>query len=95
LEGEPEWQGQNPDGSFRAPPHDAGGHTWHHGDRVLLEAIRLGGGRLPAEVGGTSAMPAFAAVLSDREIAAVLSFIKSAWPEEIRAVQWEMTGREE
>jgi mono/diheme cytochrome c family protein len=35
-------------------------------------------------------MPAFAGVLSDAEIAAVLSWIKSQWPPEIRRHQEEM-----
>lgn len=46
LEGEPDWKIQNEDNSFKAPPHDAGGHTWHHADEELVEAIRLGGARL-------------------------------------------------
>jgi len=32
-----------------------------------------------------SAMPAYEGVLSDKEIVAVLSWIKSEWPAEIRA----------
>lgn len=95
LEGEADWKMQNEDGSFRAPPHDATGHTWHHGDELLSEAIRLGGARLPDNIGGTSNMPAFADVLSDEEIAAVLAYIKSSWPEEIRQLQWEATVREQ
>ena len=95
LEGEPDWQVQNEDKSFRAPPHDASGHTWHHGDDQLIESIRLGGARLPEEIGGSSNMPAFAEVLSDEEIAAVLTYIKSTWPDDIRAIQWEQTIREQ
>jgi mono/diheme cytochrome c family protein len=93
LEGEANWQQPNPDGSFRAPPHDANGHTWHHSDGQLMEAIRLGGSRLPAEIGGTSAMPAFAEALDESEIAAVLAYIKSAWPEDIRQAQWQVTSQ--
>ncbi len=91
LEGEANWQQLNPDGSFRAPPHDANGHTWHHSDGQLIEAIRLGGARLPAEIGGTSAMPAFAEALDEAEIEAVLAYIKSTWPKDIRQVQWQVT----
>ena len=36
-------------------------------------------------------MPAFGQTLSDAEIWAVLAFIKSRWPEEIRARQAEIT----
>jgi mono/diheme cytochrome c family protein len=91
LEGEADWKLQNADGSFRSPPHDAGGHTWHHSDAQLIDAIRRGGARLPADIGGTSAMPAYDAILSAGEIAAVLEFIKSAWPEEQRLYQWQIT----
>jgi mono/diheme cytochrome c family protein len=89
LEGEEEWQVQNEDKSFRAPPHDADGHTWHHGDKILFESIELGGERLPDNIGGTSSMPAFGGTLSDQDIAAVLTYIKSTWPDDIRAIQWE------
>ncbi|MDT8304533.1 MAG: cytochrome c [Anaerolineae bacterium] len=85
LEGEADWKEPNPDNSLRAPPHDATGHTWHHSDRVLREAILQGGERLGAF--GTSNMPAFAETLSEREVDAVLAYIKSTWPEEIRNMQ--------
>lgn len=95
LAGEPDWQQPNADGSFRAPPHGASGHTWHHGDGVLLEAIRLGGSRLSGQLGGASAMPAFERALSREEMLAVLAFIKQSWPEDIRLIQWEMTVQEQ
>lgn len=91
LEGEADWKLQNPDGSFRAPPHDANGHTWHHSDAQLIDAIRLGGTRLSPDVGGTSPMPAYGDILTDDDIAAVLDYIKSTWPEDIRLYQWERT----
>ena len=91
LEGEDEWQIQDDDGAFRAPPHDAEGHTWHHSDRILLEAIALGGSRLPDNIGGSSDMPAFRDILSPHEIAAVLTYIKSSWPDDVRAIQWQQT----
>jgi mono/diheme cytochrome c family protein len=91
LEGHPNWKEYNEDGSFRPPPHDASGHTWHHADSVLIETIRFGGGRLTGNLAGLSNMPAFGEVLSDQEIAAVLAYIKSTWPEEQRQFQWEAT----
>ena len=60
LEGEANWKEQNEDTSFRAPPHIADGHTWHHPVSQVLAAIAEGGARLPAEVGGASNMPAYA-----------------------------------
>ncbi len=92
LEGEANWQKQNEDGSFRAPPHTAEGHTWHHSDQQLLEAITLGGARFnDVNVGGTSNMPAFKDILTEEEMAAVLTYIKSHWPDDIRAAQWQVT----
>jgi mono/diheme cytochrome c family protein len=93
LEGEADWQVQNEDGSFRAPPHDASGHTWHHSDALLLESIRLGGARLPDDIGGTSKMPVFEGILTERQMVAILTYIKSTWPGDIRLIQWEQTTR--
>jgi mono/diheme cytochrome c family protein len=92
LEGEPEWKVQNEDGSFRAPPHNADGHTWHHDDALLTEAIQQGGARFDGlNVGGTSNMPAFAENLTDEEITAGLAYIKSSWPDDLRQAQWQVT----
>ena len=77
LEGEANWQMQNEDNSFRSPPHDANGHTWHHGDSTLIESIVLGGDRLPDNIGGFSQMPAYGTTLTFEEIAAVLTYINS------------------
>jgi mono/diheme cytochrome c family protein len=90
LEGQPGWQRPLPDGGLPAPPHDPDGHTWHHPDRLLFEITKFGGQALaPPEF--KSNMPAFGQTLSDPEIWAVLAFIKSRWPEEIRARQEEIT----
>lgn len=82
LEGEADWKENNPDGSFRAPPHDETGHTWHHSDSYLIESVKLGGPRLPANI-GVSAMPPYEEVLTDTQIEAILAYIKSTWPSEI------------
>lgn len=96
LEGETDWKVQNDDGSFRSPPHNEEGHTWHHGDPTLLESIYSGGARLnDMNIGGTSNMPVFGEVLTDEEITAVLAYIKSTWPNDIRQLQWEVTLREQ
>ncbi len=36
-------------------------------------------------------MPAYGGTLTDEEITAVLDYIKSTWPEDIRLYQWERT----
>lgn len=92
LEGEAGWQDLNDDGSYRAPAHDATGHTWQHDDTRLIQIVKLGGARVAPDV-GVSNMPGYANILSDTEIAAVLSYIKSSWPPEVQQVQWEVTMR--
>ncbi len=91
LEGQPDWRSRGPAGLLPAPPHDATGHTWHHTDQVLFDLTKHG---LAAFVGPDydSAMPAFDGVLSDAEIVAVLSFIKSRWPARIRQRHDEMNA---
>jgi len=43
LEGAENWQDHNEDGTYKPPPHDDSGHTWHHSDKVLFEYVKLGG----------------------------------------------------
>jgi mono/diheme cytochrome c family protein len=89
LEGQPNWKRRLADGSFPAPPLDETGHTWHHPDSVLFATVKLGG-QATAPPDFPSKMPGFAKVLSDDEIRAVLAFIKSGWPPEIRRLQEEI-----
>ena len=86
LEGQPNWRQPNADGSMPAPPHDATGHTWHHNDAALFATTKLGGAAT-SPVAAPNAMPAFGGRLSDREIWAVLSYIKSTWPPELQQQQ--------
>jgi mono/diheme cytochrome c family protein len=86
LEGQPDWRERRPDGRLPAPPHDDTGHTWHHSDRLLFELTKYGVGRY-APPGYESDMPAFAGILSDDDLWAVLAYIKSSWSPQVRAVQ--------
>lgn len=86
LEGQPDWRTRLPNGRLPAPPHDASGHTWHHPDKVLFEITR-DGITAHAPAGYESDMPAFGPKSSDAEIWAVLAYIKSRWPVEIRERQ--------
>lgn len=86
LEGQPNWRVPGEDGILPAPPHDQSGHTWHHGDDLLFSYTKKGGAALVPE-GFRSGMPGFAATLKDSEIWDILAFIKSTWPEDIRAAQ--------
>jgi mono/diheme cytochrome c family protein len=92
LEGQPNWREKLPTGRMPAPPHDATGHTWHHPDDILFGITKHG--LVPgkyAPPGYVSDMPAFDGRLTDDQIWAVLAYIKSTWPEEIRAAQLEKT----
>ncbi|MDH3233754.1 MAG: c-type cytochrome [Alphaproteobacteria bacterium] len=86
LEGEKNWKQRKSDGTFGAPPHDASGHTWHHADALLFRITKHGGASV-APAGFKSGMPGFKEQLSDREIWAVLAFIKSRWSPRERQVQ--------
>jgi mono/diheme cytochrome c family protein len=90
LEGQPRWRERNAQGRMPAPPHDASGHTWHHPDQLLFDITKHGVAKAAKLKDYDSAMPAFAGVLSDAEIVAVLSWIKSQWPPETRRRQEEM-----
>ncbi len=94
LEGQPNWRERLPHGRMPAPPHDASGHTWHHADAMLFDIVKEG--LVPgkyAPPGYQSDMPGFGSTLSDAEIRAVLAYIKSTWPEQIRARQSEVSRR--
>lgn len=86
LEGQPKWRERLANGRLPAPPHDASGHTWHHPDQVLFDLIKQGVAAY-AGAGYESDMPAYAGLLSDDEIRAVLAYIKSRWPAHIRDKQ--------
>ncbi|MET4103306.1 mono/diheme cytochrome c family protein [Roseovarius sp. MBR-78] len=94
LEGQPEWRSRLPNGRLPAPPHDVSGHTWHHPDRVLFDIVKRG----PAAIVGNgyeSDMPGYGGVLTDNEITAVIDYIKSTWPDRIRASQESRTLADE
>ena len=82
LEGQENWQVPDLEGYAPAPPHDETGHTWHHPDQQLFMTTKYG---TEALVGGSyrSRMIGFEDVLSDDKIIAILSYIKSTWPDRI------------
>jgi len=88
LEGQPNWRHSLSNGKWPAPPHDATGHTWHHSDKVLFNVTKYGMRTIVPD--RDTDMPGFENVLSDANIWAVLSYIESAWPPEIRARQQRM-----
>jgi mono/diheme cytochrome c family protein len=70
-----------------APPHDASGHTWQHPDYALVQLTKSGVATALCRPLNEKAMPKFERTLTDAEIVAILSYIKSTWPPEIRAQQ--------
>lgn len=94
LEGQPDWQSPGPDGVLPAPPHDRTGHTWHHPDEMLFDYTKLGGKEALSRQGiaFNSGMPGFGDRLTDAQIRDILAFIKSTWPERLRAVQSERSA---
>lgn len=92
LQGQPDWQRRLDTGRMPAPPHDETGHSWHHSDQSLFTITKLGVGAIVP--GYESDMPAFQGKLSDADIAAVLAFIKSTWPERQRRFQAEVTAND-
>jgi mono/diheme cytochrome c family protein len=80
------------------PPHNARGHTWHHGDcenlRMVMEGNRefrqemLQAQGVPPE---DTLMPSFQDQLSEEEAMAILEFLKTWWTEEQRVHQSNVT----
>ena len=92
LEGQADWKLPLPTGGRPAPPHDETGHTWHHPDQLLFDLTKRGGQAFsPTDYQNN--MPAFAELLTDREILASLAFIKSTWPRQIQAQQERINRR--
>ena len=94
LQGQPNWRIRGEDGLLPAPPHDATGHTWHHDDETLFILTKYGLAGL-MENAPPSGMPVYEGVLTDDEIIAVLSFIKSTWPDDLRQYHDELNAQSE
>lgn len=92
LEGQPDWKRRLENGRMPAPPHDETGHTWHHSDRNLFIVTK--GGVEAVVPGYESDMPAFEGILTDDEIADVLAYIKSTWPDRQREFQAEVSAND-
>jgi mono/diheme cytochrome c family protein len=72
--------GPSGEGKPPAPPMNYRGHAHHHPDWELLMVIEQGRT-------GLGQMPAWKGQLSDREITAVIAYIKTLWDEDQRAFQ--------
>lgn len=74
-----------------APPHTGEGHTWHHGDELLISYVQEGGMGDPESF---YPMPAFADQLSEEETVSVVAYLKTLWDDEQRAYQDRATASE-
>ena len=92
LEGQVNWRQKDVDGYLPAPPHDETGHTWHHPDSYLFLMTKYG---IEEMIGKSypNNMPAYKGKLTDKEIIAVLSYIKSSWPSRIQRQHDQITAR--
>ncbi|MFZ9070266.1 MAG: c-type cytochrome [Burkholderiaceae bacterium] len=84
LQGQFNWRSRDAQGYLPAPPHDPSGHTWHHPSEQLFNMVKYGIQHY-AGADYKSHMPKFERALSDEQIVAVLSYIKSTWPKDIQA----------
>jgi mono/diheme cytochrome c family protein len=90
LEGQPNWQTPLPNGRMPAPPHDASGHTWHHSDNDLIGIVKFGLKPYVAK-DYENDMPAFETILKDKEILAIVTYIKNTWQKREQAYQEQIT----
>ena len=85
LEGQVGWRDSKVDDMRLAPPHDKSGHTWHHPDELLYKLTKYGFKAMIGEDYKVS-MPVYDGIIEDQEIIAVLSYIKSTWPADIKKI---------
>ena len=92
LEGQVNWRQRDAEGYLPAPPHDESGHTWHHPDSYLFLMTKYG---IEEMIGKSypNNMPVFEDKLTDDEIIAALSYIKSTWPGRIQLKHDQINAR--
>lgn len=86
LQGQPNWQQPQAGGLLPAPPLDARGPSWQRTDQQLF-AIIAEGGQAFVQPNQVSGMPPFGGSLSDEQIWALVSYIKSIWPPQVQSAQ--------
>ncbi|MBU0674514.1 MAG: c-type cytochrome [Proteobacteria bacterium] len=70
--------GSTAQGKRLAPALNGTAHSWHHPPTLLLHYIQEG------SIDKSSPMPSFGDTLSKKESLAIITYIQSLWPEEIR-----------
>ena len=92
LEGQANWRQRDAEGYLPAPPHDETGHTWHHPDSYLFLMTKYGIEKMTGRSYRNN-MPAYEDKLTDEEIVAALSFIKSTWSGRIQRQHDQINAR--
>jgi mono/diheme cytochrome c family protein len=92
LEGQPSWHQRDSNGYMPAPPHDKTGHTWHHSDDYLFSMTKYGIEKMIGKKYPNN-MPAYEDQLTDEQIIAVLSYVKSTWPRRIQRQHDQINAR--
>lgn len=82
-----DWKKIGVDGKYPAPPLNGSAHTWHHSPAQLIRIINNGS----IKEGGS--MPSFKESLTNKEKQAVLDYIFSLWPEEIKTQYYNKYGK--
>jgi len=85
MEGAPNWRQRSENGRLPAPPLDATGNAWRRRDAELFAIVRDGAAAYP--FGYSADMPAFGGELTDEDVSAVLAYVKSRWPADVRSSQ--------
>lgn len=88
LAGKAGWDGEYPTGGRPPLPLDGSAPTWRLSDRDMFDVVKYGGQPF-SPPSYRNAMPAFETELADADIWAILSFVKSRWPEDARTRQKE------
>ena len=92
LEGQANWRQRGFNGYMPAPPHDETGHTWHHPDSYLFTMTKYGIEKMIGKPYPNN-MPAYEDKLTDEEILAALSYIKSTWSSRIQRQHDQINAR--
>lgn len=94
LAGKPGWDGDYPSGGRPPLPLDGSGAIWRLADRDIFDVTKFGGQPFSPPTYKND-MPAFEGRLADADIWAIIAFIKSRWPEDIRTRQKEAAKERE
>ncbi len=81
------WRQRDAEGLFPPPPLNGSGHAWHHPTAMLRDMIRNG------SPPGKGRMPAWGDRLTEDEIAAVVEWFQSRWPDQVYAAWYDMQQR--